>query len=122
MYDVYILQSQKDNSSYKGFTTDLQRQLAVHNSSGKKYTSTKAPFALIWYCAFLGKKQALRFERYLKSGSGFVFAKRHLIPIALHEYIGECVEQYAELRDILVRGRGPSLTTRTRRFVQIDEA
>ncbi len=80
MYYVYILQSQKDGSFYKGFTTDLRNQLAKHNRKGQKFTSAKVPYVVVWYCAFLNKAEALRFERYLKSGSGFVFARRHLIP------------------------------------------
>lgn len=80
MFYVYIIQSRRDRSFYKGFTSDLKKQLVKHNQRGQKYTSTKAPFSLVWYCGFRDKKDALRFEKYLKSGSGFVFAKKRLIP------------------------------------------
>lgn len=80
MYYVYIIQSQKDHSFYKGFSTNLKKQLIKHNSRGQKYTSTKVPYVLVWYCGFTQKKDALQFEKYLKSGSGFAFAKKHLIP------------------------------------------
>ncbi|MBI2984682.1 MAG: GIY-YIG nuclease family protein [Candidatus Kerfeldbacteria bacterium] len=82
MYYVYIIQSQKDHSFYKGFSSDLKKQLAKHNSKGQKYSSAKVPFRLVWYCAFLEKKDALAFEKYLKSGSGFAFAKKRLIPVS----------------------------------------
>lgn len=79
MYYVYILKSQKDGSLYKGFTEDLKQRLAAHNSGSTKYSSTKRPYDLIWYCAFPSKQQALQFERYLKHGSGHAFVKKHLL-------------------------------------------
>ncbi|MDP3964237.1 MAG: GIY-YIG nuclease family protein, partial [bacterium] len=80
MYYVYIIQSRRDSSYYKGFTEDIKKQLSRHNGKLQKYTSSKAPFRLVWYCAFMEKKDALRFEKYIKSGSGFAFSKKHLIP------------------------------------------
>jgi len=79
MYYVYILKSKKDNSLYKGVTDDLKKRVSEHNTGSVKYSSSKYPYILVWYCAFLSKKQALQFERYLKHGSGHAFTKRHLI-------------------------------------------
>jgi len=79
MYYVYILQSDKDQSFYTGFTTDLKLRLQDHNTNGNKYSSTKAPYQIIWYCAFNDKNKALVFERYLKQGSGYAFARKHLV-------------------------------------------
>ena len=79
MYFVYILKSQKDGSSYKGVTTDLEKRLKQHNSIKNRYTSNKQPFEIIWYCNFKDKIKAYSFEKYLKSGSGFAFAKKRLI-------------------------------------------
>jgi putative endonuclease len=41
------------------------------------HTSKYAPWQLIVTIAFTEKNKALKFERYLKSGSGRAFAKRH---------------------------------------------
>lgn len=79
MYFVYILKSQKDNSYYKGVTIDLKKRLEQHNSMKNRYTSNKQPFELIWYCCFKDKMKAYNFEKYLKSGSGFAFARKRLI-------------------------------------------
>jgi len=79
MFYVYILQSKKDNSFYTGFTEDLKERLEKHNTGTVKYSSTKAPFNLIWYCAFKDKTKALSFEKYLKIGSGFAFARKRLV-------------------------------------------
>lgn len=79
MHYVYIIQSQKDQSFYTGFTDNLKVRLKQHNQHDSKYSSSKAPFKLKWYCAFTNKKKALDFEKYLKQGSGFAFARKHLV-------------------------------------------
>ena len=79
MHYVYIIQSQKDNSHYTGATDDLQKRLENHNWHTVKSTSAKTPFELSWYCAFKDKKKAYEFEKYLKTGSGIAFSRKHLI-------------------------------------------
>jgi predicted GIY-YIG superfamily endonuclease len=79
MHYVYILQSKRDNSYYVGSTGDLQRRLKEHNNGGKKFTTTKRPYVIAWYCAFKNKERAIEFEKYLKQGSGFAFARKRLV-------------------------------------------
>ena len=79
MYYIYIIQSLKDESFYIGSTEDLKRRLQEHNRGEVRYTSSKIPYRLVWYCAFRDKKKALVFEKYLKQGSGFAFTKKHLV-------------------------------------------
>jgi len=79
MHYVYILQSTKDNSYYVGSTGDLKKRLQEHNEGGAKYTSTKIPHELVWCCAFRDKKTAINFEKCLKQGSGFAFARKRLV-------------------------------------------
>lgn len=79
MHFVYILESTKDKSHYVGSTENVAQRLADHNSGKAKYTSSKLPFVLKWFCAFPNKVQALTFEKYLKHGSGHAFAKKHLL-------------------------------------------
>jgi predicted GIY-YIG superfamily endonuclease len=79
MYYVYILQSQKDKSYYTGTTENLKQRVKEHNWHLAKYSKSKAPFELAWFCAFKDKKKALDFERYLKQGSGFAFARKRLV-------------------------------------------
>ena len=73
---VYILQSKKDQSYYVGYTTNLKRRIEDHNSGSNKYSSSKKPYELAWYCVFKNKQKALEFERYMKSGSGFAFSRK----------------------------------------------
>ena len=79
MYYVYILQSLKDNSYYTGLTMDVKERLKSHNNGSVDYTSTKRPFKLVWYCCFNDKSKALKFEKYIKSGSGFALARKRLV-------------------------------------------
>ena len=79
MFFVYILQSEKDNSLYVGSTENVKKRVAEHNSGASKYSSSKRPYVLKWFCAFPSKQIALRFEKYLKQGSGFAFARKHLL-------------------------------------------
>lgn len=79
MYYTYIIQSEKDLSYYVGSTSDLIKRLEDHNRGQTKYTSSKTPFKIVWYCAFSQKKKSLDFEKYLKHGSGFAFARKRFI-------------------------------------------
>jgi len=79
MHFVYILQSQKDGSLYVGSTENIKQRVAGHNGGKSKYSSSKRPYVLKWFCAFATKQQALKFEKYLKQGSGFAFVRKHLL-------------------------------------------
>ena len=79
MFYVYILQSQRDKSFYTGVTNDLRKRIRDHNSGQMRYSSTKSPYVIAWYCALRNKKKALGFEKYLKSGSGFAFARKRFV-------------------------------------------
>jgi len=79
MYYCYIIQSLKDKTFYIGSTSDIKRRITEHNNSKATYSSTKAPFKLVWYGAFENKTKSQEFERYLKSSSGFAFRNKRLI-------------------------------------------
>jgi len=78
MYYVYILKSKKDFSRYIGVTSDLKHRLQEHNNGSARYSSAKRPYVLVWYGAFPEKTRAYEFEKYLKSSSGYAFAKKRL--------------------------------------------
>jgi len=70
MYYVYILQSQKNNSLYIGYTIDLKKRFKKHNTGENKATRPFRPYELIYYEALLNIKDAKARERFLKSGWG----------------------------------------------------
>ena len=79
MYYVYLLQSIADETHrYVGFTGDLRQRLPDHNAGKLETPARYRPWRLVTYLGFSSKKQALAFERYLKSGSGHAFAQRRL--------------------------------------------
>ena len=78
MYYVYILQNLETGKSHTGFSENLKARLKSHKEKTVK-TTKSARHKLIFYSAFENKTKALNFEKYLKHGSGFAFAKKHLI-------------------------------------------
>ena len=75
---VYILESHDSEHFYVGITDDLPARLAKHNAGEVPHTSKYKPWRLKTYVAFSDEKQAMAFEKYLKSGSGRAFAKKPL--------------------------------------------
>lgn len=75
---VYVLVSVADpRRHYVGLTSNVTTRLAVHNSGGSQHTATDRPWKLIVSLEFADQQSAVQFEKYLKSGSGRAFAKRH---------------------------------------------
>jgi len=76
---VYVLRSDSDpERHYVGLTSDVDNHLEWHNRDPCGRTVEHRPWSLAVAIEFPTEQQALRFERYLKSGSGRAFAKRHL--------------------------------------------
>ena len=70
MYYVYIIYSKKIGKKYIGSTSDLKARIDKHNAKGSNFTSRGCPWRLLYYEAFCDKKDALREEKFLKSGKG----------------------------------------------------
>lgn len=75
---VYILRSVADPSHrYVGVTSDIATRLAAHNAGQNRSTASRRPWSVDVCIEFRSEALAGRFERYLKSGAGHAFAKRH---------------------------------------------
>lgn len=72
MWYFYVLESLKDFTLYKGHSDDLKRRVfEEHNQKrGGSYTKKHAPFKLIYYEAYIEKTDAIRAERFFKTGYG----------------------------------------------------
>jgi len=79
MYYVYILKSKKGETYYIGMTSDLRRRMGEHRRKEVKYTRAEDAYSLAWYGAFKSKMLARKFEKYLKSSSGFSFRNKRLV-------------------------------------------
>ena len=71
MYYTYVLYSLKNKRLYIGYTGDLKQRLKEHNGGiGGIYSNNNRPFELVFYEAFLSKKDAEKQEKFYKSGYG----------------------------------------------------
>ena len=83
-YYVYVLQSLKVDWIYVGFTSDLRKRFKSHNDGENLSTKGYTPLKLIFYEAYLSKKDALRREEYFKTTKG-----KTTLRIMLKEYFSE---------------------------------
>ena len=75
---VYILISIADRRRhYVGVTSDLRSRLEWHNEGTCRYTVQDRPWLILVSMEFRTESAARAFAKYLKSGSGRAFAKRH---------------------------------------------
>jgi predicted GIY-YIG superfamily endonuclease len=78
---VYVLRAVHDKPQfYVGLTSDVAARVADHNMGRCPHTASRRPWRLHVLLEFADEPTAIRFERYLKSGSGRAFAKRHFEP------------------------------------------
>lgn len=75
MYYVYILKTK--TGFYTGCTNDLKDRIKRHQSGQVQTTKNILPVSLEMYFALKDKYKAFEFEKYLKSGSGRSFIKKH---------------------------------------------
>ena len=75
---VYVLRSQSDPSRYyTGVSSNWQARRDAHNDGACHHTAKYGPWKVDVLIQFADERRAAAFERYLKSGSGCAFAKRH---------------------------------------------
>ena len=75
---VYVLKTDRAAPRYYvGVTSNVEQRLAWHNQGHCTHTAKHRPWRAHVVVEFSDEAHATRFERYLKSGSGRAFAKRH---------------------------------------------
>ncbi len=77
MYYVYGLKCK--DGHYIGCTGNLKERLEKHRKGYVSATANRLPVKLVFYFAISDKYKAFEFEKYLKSGSGRAFIKRHIL-------------------------------------------
>lgn len=74
---VYILFSEKFNKNYTGYTSNLIERFKSHNVlETKGYTLKFRPWEVIHVEFFNSKSEAIKREKYLKTGVGREFIKK----------------------------------------------
>ena len=77
---VYVLRSLgSTDRTYIGLSSNVTARLIAHNAGQNPSTAPWKPWALDVCIEFNNEAVAVRFEQYLKSGSGRAFAKRHFV-------------------------------------------
>jgi predicted GIY-YIG superfamily endonuclease len=75
---VYILKSvSAEHEYYVGVTSAIEKRLEGHNERLSSYTARHRPWRTLVDIEFDDEEPAVKFERYLKPGSGREFARRH---------------------------------------------
>jgi len=75
---VYVLESDKNNSLYIGYTIDLKSRIKQHNKGMNFSTKSYLSWRLIFFEAYINEKDAIRREKYLKTSQGSRLLKRML--------------------------------------------
>jgi len=71
MHYVYIIKSKRNGKRYVGTTSKLpEARLADHNNGSNEFTRNNGPWYFLGSEAFSTKNEALKREKFLKSGQG----------------------------------------------------
>jgi len=84
MYYLYVLRFDRNKKLYYGFTNNLKRRIKDHKSKHSSFPSRNGRFKLIFYEAYINKRDAKEAERYFKTGHG-----RKILKEKLKFYFGE---------------------------------
>ena len=77
-YFVYVLQSEKDNKFYTGYSKDVELRFEQHQKGKVESTRDRRPLKLICFEACLNQQDATQREKYLKTHYGKMFIKNRL--------------------------------------------
>jgi len=78
VYYTYLLKL-VNGKYYIGYSSNLKSRLQEHKNGRVTATKTALPVKLYFYAAFAKKSSATKFEKYLKSSSGFSFRNKHFV-------------------------------------------
>ena len=70
MFYTYILRSRVTGQHYTGSTSNLQVRFQQHNSDESMSTKNRGPWDLVHHEEFATPAEAIRRERYFKTGRG----------------------------------------------------
>jgi putative endonuclease len=76
-FSVYVIKS-VEGFRYTGMTEDLQNRLQEHNNKSKSFWTKRGnQWRLIFFKNFASKSEALKYEKWLKSGVGREYLKKN---------------------------------------------
>ena len=78
MFTTYVLRSVSTGRFYIGSTRDIARRFLEHQTGIARYTRNRGPWQLVHEEQFETRPEAVRRERFLKSGQGREWLKKEL--------------------------------------------
>ena len=78
MFYAYVLQSESNATFYYGSTEDIEKRILTHNAGLVNYTSKYMPWKIVYVETFSTRSEAMKREKYFKTGAGRDFVKRQL--------------------------------------------
>ncbi len=69
-YYVYVIRSKEFDYTYVGHTFDLVNRVKEHNAGKTRSNKAFAPFELVYFEVYETREEAVKREKYYKSGSG----------------------------------------------------
>ncbi len=79
MYFVYVFRSLKDSKLYIGYTEDIEKRVSQHSMGRVTATKHRLPLQLLYYEAYLDKRDAKGREKFLKGGSGHKYLRKQML-------------------------------------------
>ena len=78
MFYTYVLKSKKDGKFYYGYTYDLKKRFELHQGGKVPSTKDRRPLEIVYYEACLHEHDAIKREKYFKTGFGRRFVKNRI--------------------------------------------
>jgi len=79
MYYIYVIKSLSHDNRYVGSTDDIDRRVKEHNKGKCRYTKGRMPWALVYKEDYDSRSEAMKREKFLKSGKGREFLDKMVI-------------------------------------------
>ncbi len=77
-YYTYVLLSKRDSKLYIGWRDNLKHRLTQHNAGQVISTAERRPLILIYFEACLSQEEAIKREKYFKTGFGRLYLHNRL--------------------------------------------
>lgn len=77
-YFVYVLKSERDGIRYVGSCADTQKRVHQHNNGESRFTRGHRPWILIYKEEYNTRGEAMKREKFLKSGQGRKWLDKNL--------------------------------------------
>ncbi|HSA83732.1 MAG TPA: GIY-YIG nuclease family protein [Patescibacteria group bacterium] len=81
MFYTYVLKSISYGTRYVGSAEDVNKRLIEHNAGKVRYTKGRRPWKLIYKESYKSRSEAMKREKFLKSGQGRNFLDTQLLDL-----------------------------------------